>query len=145
MLWVRAFVIWVIIIAVESVNGALRTMLLVPVVGDLTARQIGLPVGAALILLVSILTARWLAASSVAQCLAVGALWIILTFGFEVGLGLALGLSPQRIAADYNPAAGGFMAFGLIFMGLCPLIAARARKTIKQTSDPSDAGGQAAT
>lgn len=39
----RAFLAWLVIIAAETVHGVLRGLLLVPLVGDLPARQIGVP------------------------------------------------------------------------------------------------------
>jgi hypothetical protein len=47
---------------------------------------------------------------------------------FEVGLGrLALGLPWDRITEDYDPARGGFLGFGLLFMAVSPILAARVR------------------
>ena len=37
----RAVLVWVVIIAVETVHGILRTLLLVPLVGDFPARSVG--------------------------------------------------------------------------------------------------------
>ena len=34
MLWIRALVVWLLIIAAETVHGILRNLFLVPVVGD---------------------------------------------------------------------------------------------------------------
>jgi hypothetical protein len=45
MLLRRAFTVWLVIIAVETADGILRALLLVPLVGDLPARQIGVPIG----------------------------------------------------------------------------------------------------
>jgi hypothetical protein len=37
----RAFLVWLVIIASETVHGILRGILLLPLVGDFPARQIG--------------------------------------------------------------------------------------------------------
>ena len=52
----------------------------------------------------------------------------VLTVAFEAALGTLLGLSAQRLLADYDVTAGGFMAFGLAVMLLSPWIAARLRR-----------------
>ena len=71
---------------------------------------------------------RWIAARTRIQLLGVGVLWVVLTVLFEIGLGrLVLGLPWGRIAEDYDPARGGFLPFGLLFMAVLPLLAARLR------------------
>jgi hypothetical protein len=55
-------------------------------------------------------------------------LWVALTIAFEYSLGAVLGLTRERMLADYNFAEGGFMAFGLLFMLLAPALAARIRR-----------------
>jgi len=124
----RAFVVWVLIIAAETVHGVLRQLLLVPVVGDLRARQIGVLIGSAIILAIAWALARWLDARSLRAQLAVGAVWVSLTVCFEYALGRLLGLTAERMLADYDVARGGFMLFGLAFMLVAPVLAARARR-----------------
>jgi hypothetical protein len=94
MLLLCAFAVWLVLIAVETVHGILRTLLLVPLVGDLPARQIGVPLGSLLLFAVAYLfIIRWIAARTALQLLGVGLLWVVLTVLFEVGLGrLVLGL-----------------------------------------------------
>jgi hypothetical protein len=41
MFLLRAFVVWLVLMAVEVLHGALRTLLLAPVVGGFQARRIG--------------------------------------------------------------------------------------------------------
>ncbi|MCC6151037.1 MAG: hypothetical protein IT461_12365 [Planctomycetes bacterium] len=125
MLWLRALAVWALIMVVETVHGIVRTLWITPVLGDLGSRQAALPVAAALILLITLLTSRWLKARSIGVQLCVGGLWAALTLGFEFGLGVLLGYSMERVSQDYNPMQGGFMAFGLAFMALCPLLASR--------------------
>jgi hypothetical protein len=128
MLLLRAFAVWLVIIAVETVHGILRTMLLVPLVGDLPARQIGVLVGSFLIFAVACLCIRWIAATTKLRLLGVGVLWTVLTVLFEIGLGrLVLDLSWDRITEDYDLTRGGFLVLGLLFMAVSPLLAARIR------------------
>ena len=124
----RAVVVWLVIIAAETVHGVLRGVLLVPLVGDLRARQIGVPVGSLIVLAVACLCVRWTAARTRLQLLGVGVLWVALTVLFEVGLGrLVLGLPWERITEDYDPTRGGFLGLGLTVMAVSPLLAARLR------------------
>ena len=97
MFMIRAFAVWLVIIATETVHGILRGILLVPIVGDLPARQIGVLIGSLLIFAVAYLFIRWMAALTKLQFLAVGLLWVVLTVLFEIGLGrLVLGMPFRR-------------------------------------------------
>jgi len=131
MVLIRAFLVWLVIIAAETVHGILRGVLLVPIVGDLPARQIGVLIGSLLIFAVAYLFIRWMAAKTKLQFLTVGLLWVVLTILFEIGLGrLVLGLPWERLTEDYKITRGGFMGVGLLFMAAAPWLAAwlRGRK-----------------
>jgi hypothetical protein len=122
----RGFVAWAVMMAGETVLAVVRTLLLVPVVGDLRARQIGFFFGAALILAVACLFIRQLGARARGRLAAVGLEWAALTLLFELGLGrLVMGLSWERIIEDYDPSRGGLMWLGLTFLALCPLLASK--------------------
>jgi hypothetical protein len=60
----RALAVWLLIILAESVHGTLRTLLLVPVVGDFPARQISVFTGAVIIFAIAWFTHRWMFAPS---------------------------------------------------------------------------------
>ena len=124
----RAIAVWALIMAVETVNGILRGLLLAPHLGDLLARQIALPFAALMILLIAVLTRRWLDARNFATQLGAGVIWSTLTLAFEVLIGMLLGFNTQRILADYDFTRGGFMALGLAFMAMCPWLAAKLRR-----------------
>ena len=124
-LLLRALLVWLVVIAAETAHGVLRGLLLVPLVGDRPARQIGVPVGSLIVLAVAYLFIRWIAAGTTLRLLGVGLLWVVLTVLFEIGLGrLALGLPWERITEDYDVTRGGFMGLGLLFMAASPRLAA---------------------
>jgi hypothetical protein len=125
--WYRAVAIWFLIALAESVHGTIRRLFIAPVMGDLSARQIGVLTGSTIIFLISWLSIRWIGARKFTYQLEVGALWVVLTDLFEVGLGLALGYPQARILSDYNVAQGGLMGFGLLFMLFVPSLAAKVR------------------
>ena len=135
MFLLRALVVWLVIIAVETVHGILRTLLLVPMMGDFPARQISVFTGSLLIFGVTLLFINWIAARTTLQLLMVGTIWVLLTILFEITLGrLVLDLSWDRITEDYDITRGGFLGFGLLFMALSPLLAATFRRTIPLTN-----------
>lgn len=138
MRWSRAIALWLLIVLAESVHGTLRQVFLAPLLGDLPARQWGVLTGCALIFLIAWLGSRWLGAGTFAQQFRVGALWVMLMLVFEFSLGTALGYPPGRLLADYNPAAGGFMVFGMLFLLFAPALAARVRG-LTLAANPPDA------
>jgi hypothetical protein len=120
----RAVAVWLLIMLVETVHGVLRAMLLVPRVGDLPARQIGVFTGSLLILAVTYLSLGWLRLDWPRLRIVVGLLWALLTLAFEVALGrIVLGYPWSRLAADYNLARGGLMGLGLLVVVFAPSIA----------------------
>ncbi|WP_309741636.1 hypothetical protein [Chamaesiphon sp. OTE_20_metabat_361] len=120
--------IWFIFIALESLNGTIRTLWLVPLFGDLRAHQLSFITGSLLILTIATISIRWIEATSLAQLMSVGVLWMLLTVTFEVALGRwAFGYSWAQIAADYNLFQGRLMAIGLVLLLFAPLIATRIR------------------
>lgn len=124
----RAFAVWLVIIAAETVHGIIRVTLLGPLTGDFRARQIGVFTGALMIFIISFLTIRWIGSRWTGRLLRIGLFWVVLTVLFEIALGrLVLGVTWERILSDYDLAQGGLMSFGLVFMALSPLLAAKLR------------------
>ena len=123
----RGFLLWLLIMAVETLHGILRGMFLVPRLGEETAGKIALALGSFIVLLLSVLLIRWTRQSGIAALLRLGALWAFLTFIFEIAIGLLRGLDALQFWAEINPLAGGTMVYSLAVMLLAPLIAARFR------------------
>ena len=124
----RALAIWILIIFAESVHGAVRTLFIEPVVGDLKARQVGVFFGMILIFLITFWSIRWMGMRKTSHLLQAGLLWVVLTVLFEIVLGtLVFDYGAERITEDYDPRFGGLMLFGLAFMLFAPLIAGRIR------------------
>ena len=126
----RGFLIWLLIIFAESVSGTLRRLVLEPAIGDFPARRVGFFIGMLLIFLITLLFTGWIKAPSIAGLFRVGLIWMLLTAGFEFGLGWILGYSRERIFEDYDVSLGGLMGFGLLFMLIVPALAAGLRRVI---------------
>ncbi len=131
MVYLRAMVVWVLLMLTETLHGTARIFLLVPLTGDFRARQITVFTGAFLIFIVTTLLIKWMKPATTTQCFTIGLLWVSCTIGFEITLGvLAFNMSWQRIAEDYKLWQGGLMPIGLLLMLLTPLAAAKARKVL---------------
>lgn len=138
MIFLKAIAVWLLFIAAESLNGTIRELWLIPTLGNTQAHRIAFIIGSILVLTVATLSIRWLHASRITQLIQIGLLWVLLTLAFEIGLGrLVLGYSWERIAADYNIAQGGLMAFGLMLLLFAPLIAAKLRGVLPNSNQPA--------
>lgn len=105
-------------------------MFLAPAVGDFRARRIAVFTGMFLIILIAWIFIRWIRAENTKQLFAIGLIWAGLTLLFEIGLGIILGYSRQRMLEDYDFSRGGLMAFGLVFLIFAPNLAAKLRELI---------------
>lgn len=131
MVYLRAMAVWLLLMLTETLHGTARIFLLVPILGDFRARQITVFTGALLIFTLTTLLIKWIKPTTAGQCLTIGLLWVSLTVGFEISLGvLVFNMSWQRIAEDYKLWQGGLMPIGLLLMLFTPLAAAKARKVL---------------
>lgn len=115
----RALMVWLLIIAAESVQGGLRRLLTSPE-ADFAIRQVSVILGAGVIFAITWVCLRWMRVRSAADALAIGVVWVILTLVFEFAIGRATGVSSERIHADYDLLHGGLMPLGLLAMALTP-------------------------
>lgn len=127
----RAFVIWLTIIALETLHGLARVAWLEPHVGDFRARQICVFTGSALIVCVALASVRWMQPRRIRDVIVIGAMWVALTVAFELALGRwVAGMSWTRLLSDYDVTRGGWLGFGLLAMFLAPWWAARQRRLL---------------
>lgn len=128
--FLRAIVVWIVIILAETVHGIARIQILEPSVGEFRARQMAVFSGAAIIFLVTRSLIRWIGANGPFALVAIGLCWVVLTIAFELLIGrFVFGFSWQRIAAEYDITSGSLMPLGLVFLVFCPLLASISRKS----------------
>lgn len=120
----RAVGIWLTLIALESLHGAIRRLVLQPQLGDLPARQVSVLTGAALIIIVFWFTLKWLGPQAGRRWWELGLLWLMLTLAFEIALGRSAGMSWDRIASDFDPRRGGFLGLGMTVILVAPRVLA---------------------
>jgi hypothetical protein len=126
-MWMRATLVWMLIMLAETGHGVVREVFIAPLIGGLRARQLGVFVGCVIIFVIALLLARWMKAGTSRDQFRVGAYWVALTLIFELALGRAMGASWTRILSDYNPSHGGLMLAGLAFMFLTPWLTRKIR------------------
>lgn len=122
----RGLLVFLGIMAVETVHGVLRGLFLVPRVGEEMAAWLGWPAGMAIVLLISTLAIGWTGIRTRSGLLRLGAVWAVLTIGFEALIGLLRGMGTAEIMAALNPLSGT-IAYSAVVMFLAPLVAARLR------------------
>ena len=121
----RAAIVWVALLVVAIVNGALRETWILPRAGDHAGHQISTLLLSAAILLVTLLAIGWIGPEAMGQALLIGAGWVTLTLAFEFLAGhYALGKPWPELFADYDVLRGRIWVLVLITTGLAPLIAA---------------------
>lgn len=137
MTYLKAVLIWLLIMAVESVNGICRELFVKPLTGEREARVISFLIALVLIMVVTWLTIRWIGAKTVRGLLAIGLMWAVLTVLFEGLIVRPLtGVSWERFLADYNLFEGNLMSLGLLYLILTPLIAAKLRGILRDQEEP---------
>ncbi len=118
--------IWLLIMLVETVHGVLRGVFMVPRLGEAAAEQVGWPVAAILVMVISVSAIRWTGLTATAPLLRLGAAWALLTLLFEIVIGLLRGLDPEALLAALDP-RNGTVAASAALMFVAPLLAARLR------------------
>jgi uncharacterized membrane protein YadS len=123
----RAGLVWLGILALASLNGALRDLIVAPRIGDTVARAISTVILCGLVLLVTWSSIRWLAPRRPRQALGVGLFWVGLTLTFEVAAGRLSGKPWSVVLADYDVLRGRIWILVPIVTFLAPLWSGRVR------------------
>jgi hypothetical protein len=124
----RASLVWLALLALAFVNGAVRETALIPKWGDLVGHALSSFTLSIAIVVVTFFLVRWIGPTSKADAWCVGALWLALTLAFEFLAGhYIFDTSWDRLWADYNVLEGRVWTVVLIATLFAPLITARGR------------------
>jgi hypothetical protein len=103
----RAGIVWFGLMMVAIANGAFRTRILVPHLDEPVAYVISTLILCCLILLVALLTIKWIRPPTPRAAWHVGLLWFVLVLAFEFLAGhYVFGQPWERLLEDYNLAHG---------------------------------------
>ena len=117
----RALAVWLGILVLASLNGALRDLLMMPRLGDTVARAISTVLLCILVLLVTWLTLDWIGPRSRADALAIGGVWVACTLAFEFLAGHYLFRKPwAELLADYDLRRGRIWIAVLVVTFVAP-------------------------
>jgi len=124
----RALFVWFGLLAIAFANGAVRELVIIPLLGEGPAHAVSVAILSLAIMIATWSTIAWIRPRSLADAWRIGLLWLALTLAFELLAGHYLFLTPwSRLLADYNLLRGRIWLVVLITTVAAPVIAARAR------------------
>lgn len=119
----RMLLSWLVLLVIGFSNGVVRQLCWTRLLPERTANQLAVGIGiVAMGVAIGFLTRAWPLASA-GQAWRVGALWLVLTFAFETGMGLVAGHPWSRIFGDYAIWEGRLWPLVLLFILVAPRLA----------------------
>ena len=126
-MFARLVAVWFVIMLIAILNGAVRDILLVPRLGDPVARALSCLTLAALIVLVTWISLRWIHPVSLDDAWTIGVMWVAMTLTFEFVAGHYLFHTAwSTLLADYNLLAGRLWIVVLVTTIVAPALIFRA-------------------
>ena len=126
----KSILIWLSIIPLAILNGALREKLLINWLGESYAEPVSGIILCLLIFIVSLVFIPRIGKGESKIYLKMGILWIILTIIFETTFGLATGNSFSELMKAYDITTGNLWLIVVVFIGIAPLLIAKIKKYI---------------
>ena len=126
-MFVRLGAVWFAIMLIAILNGAARDILFVPRLGDPVARALSCLTLAALIVVVTWVSLRWINPVSLSEAWTIGVMWLAMTLTFEFVAGHYLFHTEwSALLADYNLLAGRLWILVLVTTTVAPALVFRA-------------------
>jgi len=126
----KSMLIWLSIIPLAIVNGALREGFLISLIGDKFAYLISGIILCILIFIISFIFIPKLGKGTKKTYLTIGIIWFFSTIIFETILGLFEGIAFNEIINSYNITTGNIWLIVVIFTGIVPFLIAKVKKYI---------------
>jgi hypothetical protein len=118
----RALAIWLLLLILAVLNGAIREALVTPRFGEQGGHIISTAILCAAIIIVAWFSISWIGPKNGREALVVGIVWVALTIAFEFLAGhYAFGNSWERLIADYNVFRGRIWILVLLANLVAPL------------------------
>ncbi len=128
---VKACGLWVPLVPLAIVNGAIREGLLAPALGQRLALPLSGVSLSVLILLFAVAVSPRLGATAVVHCVVAGIAWLLMTVLFEFLFGhYAMGKSVAQLLAAYNVVEGNLWALVLFSTAVSPYLGAKVRRLV---------------
>ena len=119
--------IWVVILMLAILNGALRETVLIPQFGTATSFILSGVLLSVIIFVIANISLPWLGARRSTELVGIGLGWLTLTIVFEFSFGLLQGKSWQVLLEAYMFKGGNIWPAVLVVTALAPWLAAKFR------------------
>ena len=126
----KSFLIWLGIIPLAILNGALREGFIEPLIGENLARPISGIILCLLVFILSFIFIPKLGKGTNKTYLLIGVIWVFSTIIFETVLGFLMGISFNEIIQAYNLTTGNLWLIVVIFIGIVPILIAKIKRII---------------
>lgn len=127
----KSTMIWLVVLVLAIVNGALREGVLVPALGVVPGLMLSGVILAVLIVATAFIALPWIGRQAPTRYIAVGLLWFGLTLVFEFTFGrLVQGKSWSELSAAYQFRDGNLWPLVLLVAATAPYLAARLRRWV---------------
>lgn len=126
--YLKAFILWLLILVLAVLNGLFREYVLLPASGSFLAFAVSGILLSVIIFSVAYVAVPWYGALSSARWLLIGLFWLFMTLVFEFGFGRFVQDKTWAELLDaYRFAGGNLWSLVLVIMVLSPWTAARLR------------------
>lgn len=119
----KALAIWLVILLLAVLNGALREAVLLKNLERSLAFTLSGLILIACILVVTALSVKWIGIATLWQGLALGMFWLVLTLAFESGFGYLRGQSTAVLLDAYRFRDGNIWPIVLVVLATAPAMA----------------------
>ena len=127
----RSLAVWLGLLILAFLNGAVRVLWLTPAIGDRPAHVASAIALSLIVLAVTWVAIRWMHPHTANEALLIGDEWVLLTIAFEFLAGYYLfGNSWDALLAQYNIAAGETWEVVLVTMLVAPLATAYGHRAL---------------
>ena len=126
--WLKAAALWLVILVLAILNGALREKTLIPEFGSFIGLIVSGATLSVCVFLVSIAAAPWYGPLVSRQWLFIGLFWFLLTVVFEFSFGrFVQHIEWTELFDAYTFRGGNMWPLVLVIIGLSPWVAAKLR------------------
>lgn len=127
-MWIKAFVLWILMAFLAVGNGVVRNFLITPYLGDPAAHWLGTLTALILLFGAMYLILPWVGPRTRGHLWGIGLFWLILTMAFEFLAGHYLFGNPwDKLLADYNLIRGRVWVTVLLLQLFGPLGVAKVK------------------
>jgi len=123
----KALLVWVGILALAVINGAIREAVIIPVLGLTHAFILSGVLLMSFIVGVTYLVLPWMGVRKTTQLIVIGFGWLCLTLAFEFSFGLLQGKSLPELLNAYTFNGGNIWPLVLLVTASAPYLSAKFR------------------